>query len=148
MNCSILRHTDRSLILDGVPLSTIAVSSLTDPMSPTVSLFSHPSVSFLDLLQNASTVNQTALEVFNREQNRFANIREYLMQFTMNLTIGTVNSIQLQSSSLVQLTQATNQLTRTSAVGHWSLQFFEIIPKLDHGVGPMCPIGSFVVIDG
>jgi hypothetical protein len=38
------------------------------------------------------------------------------MSFTTNLLITTSNSIQLQSSSLAQLTQATNQLTRTAAV--------------------------------
>jgi hypothetical protein len=38
------------------------------------------------------------------------------MSFATNLLITTSNSIQLQSSSLAQLTQATNQLTRTAAV--------------------------------
>ncbi len=38
------------------------------------------------------------------------------MSFATNLLITTSNSIQLQSSSLAQLTQATNQLTRTALV--------------------------------
>lgn len=38
------------------------------------------------------------------------------MQSTTNLAITTSNSIKLQSSSLAQLTKATNQLTRTTLV--------------------------------
>ena len=38
------------------------------------------------------------------------------MTFTTNLAITTSNSIQLQSSSLAQITQSTNQLTRTTLV--------------------------------
>ncbi len=53
---------------------------------------------------------------YNKELNSQANVREYLMTFATNLAITTVNSIKLQSSSLTQLTQATNQLTRTALV--------------------------------
>ena len=48
--------------------------------------------------------------------NTNANARDYLVQFTQRQLISTVNSIQLQSASLVHLTQAINQLTRTSTV--------------------------------
>ena len=51
---------------------------------------------------------------YNKELNSQATLREYLIEFTTNLTILTINSIKLQSSSLAQLTQATNQLTRTT----------------------------------
>ncbi len=61
-------------------------------------------------------MNASALTEFNQELNSQANVREYLMTFTQNLPITTSNSIKLQSSSLAQLTQATNQLTRTTLV--------------------------------
>jgi hypothetical protein len=37
-----------------------------------------------------------------------------MMTFLTNLSITTLNSIELQASSLAQLTQATNQLTRSA----------------------------------
>jgi hypothetical protein len=61
-------------------------------------------------------LNASALIEFNQALNSHANAREYLIAFTTNLAITTSNSIQLQSSSLAQLTQATNQLTRTTLV--------------------------------
>ena len=61
-------------------------------------------------------INQSALAQFNRQQNIYASLRDYLIKFTVNLTIGTPDSIKLQASSLAQLTQSTNQLTRTSLV--------------------------------
>jgi hypothetical protein len=59
-------------------------------------------------------LNKTALIEFNKELNSQANVREYLISSTINLTITTSNSIKIQASSLAQLTKATNQLTRTS----------------------------------
>ena len=53
---------------------------------------------------------------FKKELNTQANMQEYLMTFTTNLTISTANSIQLQASSLAQMTQATNQLSRAALV--------------------------------
>ena len=50
-----------------------------------------------------------------KDLNSQANVRDYLINFITNLQITTSNSIKLQSSSLVQLTQSTNQLTRTTA---------------------------------
>ena len=61
-------------------------------------------------------MNASALNQFNKELNSQADIRDYLMTFTTNLAITTSNSIKLQASSLAQLTQATNQLTRTTLV--------------------------------
>jgi len=60
--------------------------------------------------------NQSALLEFNKQLNIQANLREYLIQFTINLAIMSVDSIKLQSLSLVQLTQPTNQLTRKTLV--------------------------------
>ena len=38
-----------------------------------------------------------------------------MMNYVSNLAITTVNSIKLQSASLIQMTGSTNQLTRTAA---------------------------------
>jgi len=62
------------------------------------------------------SLNQSALIEYNEELNSQANLRDYLMTFTTNLPLTTSNSIKLQSASLAQLTQATNQLTRTASV--------------------------------
>lgn len=61
-------------------------------------------------------MNVSAQNQFKTELNSQANIREYLMTFTTKLIISTANSIKLQASSLAQLTQATNELTRTTLV--------------------------------
>jgi hypothetical protein len=61
-------------------------------------------------------LNTSALIQFNKQLNIQANIRDYLISFITNLIITTPNSIKLQASSLAQLTQATNQLTRTTSV--------------------------------
>ena len=52
---------------------------------------------------------------YEKDLNSQANARDYLMTYVTNLPITTSNSIKLQSSSLVQLTQSTNQLTRNAA---------------------------------
>jgi hypothetical protein len=61
-------------------------------------------------------LNVSAMMEYNKEINSHANLREYLLTFTTNLAITTVNSIKLQASTLAELTQATNQLTRTTLV--------------------------------
>jgi hypothetical protein len=61
-------------------------------------------------------LNISALTEFIEQLNSQANIRDYLIPFTTNLAITTSISIKLQALSLAQLTQATNQLTRTTLV--------------------------------
>jgi hypothetical protein len=61
-------------------------------------------------------LNISALNEFNQQLNIYANLREYLIKYTTNILITISNSIQLQSSSLAQLTKTTNQLTRTTLV--------------------------------
>jgi hypothetical protein len=61
--------------------------------------------------------------------NTQANVRDYLMSFTTNLLITTSNSIKLQASSLAQLTQATNQLTRATSVRILFSKIFIFINK-------------------
>jgi len=61
-------------------------------------------------------LNKSALDEYNKGLNAQANVLQYLIPFTTNLPITIPNSIKLQASSLAQLTQATNQLTRTTLV--------------------------------
>ncbi len=61
-------------------------------------------------------LNKSALDEYNQNLNTYANARDYLITFTTNLAITTPNSIKLQASSLAQITQATNQLTRNTLV--------------------------------
>ncbi len=61
-------------------------------------------------------MNSSALAGYNKQLNIYASVRDYLITYTTNLVISTSNSIKLQASALVQLTQATNQLTRTTSV--------------------------------
>jgi hypothetical protein len=61
-------------------------------------------------------LNKSALDEYNQNLNTYANARDYLITFTANLAIMTPNSIKLQASSLAQMTQATNQLTRNTLV--------------------------------
>jgi hypothetical protein len=61
-------------------------------------------------------MNASALADYNQDLNEHANVRDYLMPFTTNLQITTSDSIKLQASTLAQLTDATNQLTRTASV--------------------------------
>jgi len=84
-------------VSNGIPAATISVSSLTSQR-----------------LSSNGELNQSALIEFNKQLNLQANVREYLISFTQNLLIATSNCIKLQSSVLAQLTQATNQLTRTT----------------------------------
>ena len=61
-------------------------------------------------------MNGSTLATFNQQLNTYANARDFLMTFTTNLPITTANSVKMQASSLSQLTQATNQLTRSASV--------------------------------
>ena len=72
---------------------------------------------------------------FNRKQNLYAGVRDYLIASTINLTIATPNSIRLQASSLSQLTESTNQLTRSSAVRRATRRSFSIHVHLGNGRG-------------
>ncbi len=69
---------------------------------------------------------------YNKEINTHANLREYLMRFTTNLAVTTVNSIKLQASTLAELTQATNQLTRTTLVSFLTVLYSKSCLCLPH----------------
>ncbi|CAF0788844.1 unnamed protein product [Adineta steineri] len=85
-------------VSSGIPAASISVSQLGCTTSQ----------------GNSTPLNATALIQYKKDLNSHANLREYLMTFTTNLDISTSNNIKLQASSLAQLTQATNQLTRTA----------------------------------
>ena len=61
-------------------------------------------------------MNQSAFAAYNKQRNNYANARDFFMTFTIHLPITTANSITMQASSLSQLTQATNQLTRSALI--------------------------------
>jgi hypothetical protein len=61
-------------------------------------------------------MNASALAEYNQQLNIYANIRDSLIIYTVNLAITIPDSIKLQASALAQFTQATNQLTRTTLV--------------------------------
>jgi hypothetical protein len=61
-------------------------------------------------------LNKSALDEYIKGLNVQANVLQYLMAFTTKLAITIPDSIKLQASSLAKLTQATNQLTRTTLV--------------------------------
>ena len=66
-------------------------------------------------LQPSIPLNESALIEYEKELNAQANIRDYMMNYIINLLITTVNSIKLQSASLIQMTGSTNQITRSAA---------------------------------
>ena len=123
----------RSLVDGGVPPASVSISALNAQSSPNVS----------------SLFNRSAFEEFQKELNRQANLREYLIEHLMNLPVTkSWNTIQLQSKSLVELTQSTNQLSRSLLV-----RIKANIPLSSHllvefGVSSMSRSGFFVVFDG
>ncbi len=91
-----------SILKDEISITHISISTLNSQTSKSVNNF----ISF----------NKTTLDEYNKKLNIYANIREYLINFTTNLPIVDSNSIIFQASSLVQLTESTNQLTRLTLV--------------------------------
>ncbi|CAF1500386.1 unnamed protein product, partial [Adineta steineri] len=85
-------------VSSGIPAASITVSALGSSSSPTIS----------------TPMNETAMIEYKKQLNSQANVRDYMMSFLTNLSITTASSIELQSSSLAQLTQAPNQLTRSA----------------------------------
>ena len=104
------------LSLDGILAATIAVSPLDSRSSQSVSDYFLFLLDIMILKQSWSSMNASALAEYNQQLNLYAGVRDYLITFSTNLLISTSDSIILQASSLVHLTQATNQLTRTTAV--------------------------------
>ena len=78
--------------------------------------------------QSSTSLNASALAAFNQQLNSDANVRDFLMPFTHTLLITTANSIKMQASSLSQLTDATDQLTRSASVSTFYPHSFTYIP--------------------
>jgi len=76
---------------------------------PLTSIFISPLTNQVNIRNNQSTRSE-----FVKEINRLADLRESFIKLIPEMTIVSVNSLKLQSLSLVQLTDTTNQLTRTT----------------------------------
>ena len=61
-------------------------------------------------------MNISALEEYQKDLNRQAHVRDYLISFSTALPITNSMSLILQASTLAQMTSATNQLTRDGSV--------------------------------
>ena len=61
-------------------------------------------------------MNATALDEYRQQLNAQATLRDYLITFIETVNITNINSIKLQAAALLQLTQSTNQLTRSALV--------------------------------
>ncbi|CAF0777082.1 unnamed protein product [Adineta steineri] len=85
-------------ISNGISVTSISISSLTSTK----------------LQQISVPLNVSALVEYEKDLNNQANVRDYIITFITDLAITTSNSIILQATSLVQLTQSTNQLTRAA----------------------------------
>ncbi|CAF4267029.1 unnamed protein product, partial [Adineta steineri] len=91
------------------------------------------------LQQISIPLNQSAMINYTIELNSLANVRDYLVAFIISILITTSNSIILQSSWLVQLTQATNQLTRNTLAVNGPLQGQTSTLDLDYSRANMVP---------
>ena len=67
------------------------------------------------------TISATPLDVYQQELNSQATLRDYLITFIDTINTANINSIKLQASALLQLTQSTNQLTRSALVRSFAL---------------------------
>ncbi|CAF1262786.1 unnamed protein product, partial [Adineta ricciae] len=87
-------------VKNGVPFTSISVS------------FSN----IIDQFLSSTTLNVSTFKIFTDYLNQHAVVRDYLITNITNLSITTWNSIALQSSALSQLTNAPNELTRTTSI--------------------------------
>ncbi|CAF1149550.1 unnamed protein product [Adineta ricciae] len=72
------------------------------------------SISFSSVNMHNLVLNQSVLTEYQTQLNSRATARDYLITFITKLPITTSNSVKIQSSSLSQLTKATNELTRST----------------------------------
>ena len=68
--------------------------------------------------------NQSAMKEFNEQMNFQVEFRENLSECIRNIRSMTIESMKLQLSTLIQLTETTNQLTRQTLV---NLKIFSLI---------------------
>ncbi|CAF3720614.1 unnamed protein product [Rotaria sp. Silwood1] len=94
------KHELEIAIKDGIPAEKISISPLGSQ-------------------KRSETYKQTNSSMINEyinKLNMLAKTRDYLMKVTTNLAITTIDSIKLQASNLVQLTESINELTRTTSI--------------------------------
>ena len=106
-------------------------------------------MSLIVLLQSSPSMNESALNEYNKELNKYAQIREYFLVISEDLPMDSIGSIKLQASALAKITNATNQLTRNASV--LSRQIFLCLQKyvfgIDDGILPMSPAHSRSTLD-
>jgi hypothetical protein len=68
-------------------------------------------------------LNASALADFNEQLNKQANVLDYLISFSTDLTINTAENMKLQASTLAKFTESTNQLTRNTLVNNFFFLF-------------------------
>lgn len=66
--------------------------------------------------KSSTFFNASTLIDYIEYLNKYAHLRDYLIEYLVDIPITTSEMIKLQSSALVQLTNATNQLTRSTCV--------------------------------
>ncbi|CAF1019455.1 unnamed protein product [Adineta ricciae] len=101
------------VISNGVPIGSISITSLNS----------------LNKISTTNSFNESALKDYEKNLNSRANARDYLITFLQSILITTINSIKLQSSTLSQITQSTNELTR-STLTFASNRCFQLSQKL------------------
>ncbi len=87
------------ILLDGISATSIMISSLDSQISV-----------------EQVNLNESALAEYEEYLNSQASARDYLITYLIDLPITTSESIKLQSTSLVQITESTNELTRNVAI--------------------------------
>ena len=65
---------------------------------------------------NGSGMNESVTNEWKKQLNLHSSIREILVDRLMTFPVSSVKKMKLQASTLSQLTQTNNQLTRTTLV--------------------------------
>ena len=88
---------------------------------------------------NGSGMSESVLSDWKRQLNLHSSMREILVDRLMKFPLSTVEKMKLQASTLAQLTQTTNQLTRITLVNQvfLFLLFSCCDGGIDDGVGAM-----------
>ena len=104
--------------LEGLTATSIFVSPLGSSSLTGVTLlvFVRRPILLSDGKKVSQSPNASALLQYSQQLNILAAARDFLVTYTSDLAVGNGNSMELQAATLVQLTQATDQLTRSTLV--------------------------------
>ena len=72
-------------------------------------------------MNGSGGLNENVMNEWKKQSNLHSSIREILVDRLMMFPVSTVKKMTLQASTLSQLTQTNNQLTRITLVKHLSL---------------------------